>query len=145
MSFIFRVYNIKDKELIQKTNEIRTKAEKIASISPGVSIFECSDLASCSYSRCRVWASIAVIIALFQLILSSLGREFNYDDISKRSMLSDTQQYKPFVSKVAMALNIPIYPSLDDLVKRYGAERFKDRIEDRLERYKVLNEHTAYE
>ena len=50
MSFIFRVYNIKDRELIQKTNEIRTKAEKIASISPNVSICNYSDLASCSSS-----------------------------------------------------------------------------------------------
>lgn len=137
MSFIFRVYNIKDKELIQKTNEIRTKAEKIASISPNVSVLNDSDLASCSSSRGRVWVSLAVNITPFHLILSSLGREFNYDDIPKRSMLSDTQQYTPLVSKVAMALNIPIYPSLDELVKRYGGERFKERIKDRLEKYKV--------
>lgn len=75
-------------------------------------------------------------ITPFHLILSSLGREFNYDDIPKRSMLSDTQQYTPLVSKVAMALNIPIYPSLDELVKRYGGERFKERIKDRLEKYR---------
>ena len=54
MSFIFRVYNIKDKELIQKTNEIRIKAEKIASISPNVSVLNDSDLASCSSSCGRV-------------------------------------------------------------------------------------------
>ena len=79
-------------------------------------------------------------VALFDLIFSSLGREFNYDDIPKRSMLSDTQQYTPLVSKVAMALNIPIYPSLDELVKRYGGERYMERIKDRLEKYKVCSE-----
>ena len=40
MSFIFRVYNITDKEVIRKTNEIREKAEKMSSIPP--TVFICS-------------------------------------------------------------------------------------------------------
>ena len=55
-------------------------------------------------------------------------------------MLSDTQQYKPLVAKIAMALNIPIYPAIDDLVKKYGAERFKDKIVDLIAKYKVCDE-----
>ena len=54
-------------------------------------------------------------------------------------MLSDTRQFKPLVSKLAMGLSIPIYPSVDTLVKRYGGERYREQILDRIAEYKVLS------
>ena len=95
---------------------------------------------SCSFIRAR-----STVRSRSLLIISALNKEFDYDDIPKRSMLSDTRQFKPLVSKLAMGLSIPIYPSVDTLVKRYGSERYREQIVDRIAEYKVQSVFAVHE
>ena len=44
-----------------------------------------------------------------------------------------------------MGLSIPIYPSVDTLVKRYGGERYREQILDRIAEYKVLSVCVVHE
>lgn len=67
----------------------------------------------------------------------SLHIPFDYADIFKRSMLEDQRKYKNLVIKVAILLSIPVVPTLDEVIKKYGGIRFKPDIQRMAEKYKV--------
>ena len=67
-----------------------------------------------------------------------LKKDFDYVDIQKRSMLSDPKAYRSLVSRIAVSLSLPVAPSLEAIIKIYGGDRFKDKVEAMTEEYKVF-------
>ena len=65
------------------------------------------------------------------------GVIFDYADIFKRSMLEDQRKYNNLVIKVAILLSIPVVPTLDEVIEKYGGIRFKPDIQRMAEKYKV--------
>lgn len=52
-------------------------------------------------------------------------------------MLDDRRLYMNLVIKVATLLSINLTPSLDRVVERFGGERYKEKIKQIEEEYKV--------
>lgn len=52
-------------------------------------------------------------------------------------MLEDQKKYKALVIKVATLLSIPVVPTLDEVIEKYGGTRFKPDIQRMTDKYKV--------